>query len=518
MSSPQRRLLAMCCSTLLLASSFGQTPLGTAFTYQGQLKVGGGSADGSYDLRFTLYDAASLGNVVAGPICSDNVSVSDGLFTATLDFGSAAFDGHALWLEVGVRADADAGNCGAGAYNTLSPRQALSATPYALGLRLPFDGSASLSNGPAMRVTNTADSPVFVSYGIWGQSEARFGRGIYGRASHATSGIGVFGQADGQFGYAGYFVGPQNFFDGSVGIGTNSFDLAKLAVQGDSAVPYAIVATGSETGLLAEGLTGIVGQATTPSGFGGVFKGSDPSGNGSGQALRVYGSAQFDETVNIGGNSSASIAKRLQVENGTDVQLGGGGYVVVGDTQGANIAIDNNEIVARNHGATSTLFLNNDGGNVSLISNGIGNVGIGTSSPAQKLHVNGSIQASCGVLSCSDERFKTHIEPLSGALTTVQKLRPVSFDWRVADFPERNFRAGRDSGFIAQEVESAAPELVQKGADGFYSLEYSKLTPLLTAAIQELQATVNRQRTQVEALQSELATLRARFDAMEARQ
>jgi hypothetical protein len=38
-------------------------PLGTAFTYQGQLTDGGSAANGTYDLRFILYD----GSVVTTP-------------------------------------------------------------------------------------------------------------------------------------------------------------------------------------------------------------------------------------------------------------------------------------------------------------------------------------------------------------------------------------------------------------------------------------------------------------------
>ena len=45
-----------------LAAMFAGTvvagPLGTAFTYQGQLQDGGSPAQGTYAFRFALYDAA----------------------------------------------------------------------------------------------------------------------------------------------------------------------------------------------------------------------------------------------------------------------------------------------------------------------------------------------------------------------------------------------------------------------------------------------------------------------------
>jgi hypothetical protein len=37
-------------------------PSGTAFTYQGKLTEGGNVATGSYDLKFSLYDALSSGS------------------------------------------------------------------------------------------------------------------------------------------------------------------------------------------------------------------------------------------------------------------------------------------------------------------------------------------------------------------------------------------------------------------------------------------------------------------------
>ncbi len=60
--------------------------VGTAFTYQGQLKDAGSPANGQYDMRFTLFD--DLGVLVAGPICVDNVECVDGLFTVQIDFGA----------------------------------------------------------------------------------------------------------------------------------------------------------------------------------------------------------------------------------------------------------------------------------------------------------------------------------------------------------------------------------------------------------------------------------------------
>lgn len=105
-------------------------PLGVAFTYQGRLDDDGTPANGTYDLRFRVYDAAQNGNPVGVLLSRNDLVVADGLFTTDLNFGSDVFTGDARWLEISVRP----GNSG-GAYTPLTPRQEITAVPYALGLR-----------------------------------------------------------------------------------------------------------------------------------------------------------------------------------------------------------------------------------------------------------------------------------------------------------------------------------------------------------------------------------------------
>ena len=101
--------------------------LGTAITYQGRLNDSGLPANAAYDFQFSLHNAESGGAQVGSPVLKNDVPVSDGYFTVLLDFGAGAFMNEARWLEVGVRPGASAG-----AYTVLSPRQALTAAPFAL--------------------------------------------------------------------------------------------------------------------------------------------------------------------------------------------------------------------------------------------------------------------------------------------------------------------------------------------------------------------------------------------------
>ncbi len=101
--------------------------LGTAFTYQGYLNDGASPAEGSYDFRFILYDAEIGGAQVGSTVALEDQPVSGGYFTVQLNFGAGSFGNKALWLEVAVRPGASSG-----AYSVLSPRQALTPSPFAL--------------------------------------------------------------------------------------------------------------------------------------------------------------------------------------------------------------------------------------------------------------------------------------------------------------------------------------------------------------------------------------------------
>lgn len=135
----------------LQPSAFGQ---GTAFTYQGRLTDASGLAKGTYDLRFSAWDAASGPAQVGGSVTNAATAVSNGLFTVTLDFGAGVFTGAQRWLEIGVRTN------GGGSFSTLTPRQPVTSTPYAV-LAANAATAASVASGavgPAALQPGAVDS------------------------------------------------------------------------------------------------------------------------------------------------------------------------------------------------------------------------------------------------------------------------------------------------------------------------------------------------------------------------
>ena len=119
--------------------------------------------------------------------------------------------------------------------------------------------------------------------------------------------------------------------------------------------------------------------------------------------------------------------------------------------------------------------------------------------------VNGDFYAN-SVNTTSDARLKTNItEVKQSSLEKIQELRPVQFTWNpIEDFHISDTTSTRKTylsedldykrlhyGFLAQEVQKLYPELVQEDGDGYLSINYIELIPILVQAVQELSAEVN---------------------------
>ena len=237
--------------------------IGTAFTYQGNLENGSGPVTDTCDFRFGLWDAAAGGNQQGvSPQTKIGVGVTAGVFTVSdLDFGAGAIDGAARWLEIEVQCPPDVG------FTLLLPRVELTPAPHAIraskgvgppnalevdtatgkvgiGTDAPFfplHVSAASISGPAVYGEHTAGSGP--TEGGRFASLSTDGRGVFGWAT-ANGGAtrGVYGKTSSSDGYAGYFEGGKNYFEGNVGIGTSN-PLNMLHVFGDQTL-----GTGQATG------------------------------------------------------------------------------------------------------------------------------------------------------------------------------------------------------------------------------------------------------------------------------
>jgi hypothetical protein len=217
---------------------------GTAFTYQGRLNDGANPANGSYDLRFALFDALTIGNQLASPITNSPVNVSNGLFTVTLDFGNQ-FPGPDRWLEIGVRTNEG------GAFTSLNPRQPLTPAPYAI-----YSSSAAT-------LATTNSQPLNLT--INGTNVLRI-ESVYD-STYSSSTVNSVG------GYSGNVI--SNGFVGSfIGGGGNSFEpnrvggdyASVLGGLGNTASGFASTAIGYNT-TASGNFSTTMGYGATASGF-----------------------------------------------------------------------------------------------------------------------------------------------------------------------------------------------------------------------------------------------------------
>ncbi len=151
-----------------------------------------------------------------------------------------------------------------------------------------------------------------------------------------------------------------------------------------------------------------------------------------------------------------------------------------------------------------------------------GNVGVGTTTPTQKLHVVGNLRVQgatdctlgngSGATNCtSDQRLKDNINPIPNALDKIQRIKGVEFVWN-----ERSLSPGQESiGVIAQDIQEVFPTAVIENDEGYLSVDYAVLVaPLIEgtkelARIQEMfEVMHNGLKAQVESNSREIASLR----------
>lgn len=174
---------------------------------------------------------------------------------------------------------------------------------------------------------------------------------------------------------------------------------------------------------------------------------------------------------------------------------------------------------ALNGSAKAWTDLNGATNNWELVYNGTaitvtpsGSVGIGSSSPSQKLDVNGTIHASNlngGATSLStdasgniirtpsDARLKCNIQSIDNPLGKVMQLHGVSYNFIDAE----RFGSQRQLGFLAQDLEQVVPETVSSGGE-YKSVNYQEVTALLAEAIKEQQKIIDQLKERIAVLEA----------------
>ncbi len=263
-----------------------QTLVGTGFTYQGQLKNTNRLVSGSCDFQFSLWDASSDGAQIGATQTIPGVSVSDGLFTVQLngagEFGANAFTGSGRWVEVAVKCASDP------AFTTLTPRQPLTPTPYALAI-------------PGLRTEQNATSP-----------------NIIGGAEGNTVTSGVVGASLNGGGSDGFLQSITDDY-GTIGGGYGN-----TAGDSSGATTDAIAATVSG----GEGNSATGSYATIPGGLGNSAAAFSMAAGRRAKAVNT-GAFVWADSTNADFSSTADNQFAIRAANGMFIANDAGGFKVV---------------------------------------------------------------------------------------------------------------------------------------------------------------------------------------------
>jgi hypothetical protein len=519
--------LAAVMGALIVGAASVEAQSSTMFTYQGRLESAGASVSGTADLKFRLYSQSAGGASIGAEIVKNNVAVSRGVFSTDLDFGDTAFlPGAARWLEIDVRSPA-----GAGSFTTLSTRVSVNPTPLAQGIA----GATITRAGAASVDQNQYDgrfngilplrldlTPVWQSFTA-GRSGTLTQVDLYGYG--LVSGVGdkpLTVRLRAGVGASGALLGT-----GTAMVRQGQGVLIPVALSGVSVVAgetYTIDPTGPI--LIMGANSDIPGAQANSTDHRLAFRTYvAPEATINLKALRsgLADTARSVDWSNIG-NVPANVlaaywqtapngityANRVGIGTstpGTSLHVKGDGGVLnlEGQThayvqfypQGTGVGrrayigipgAGSNGFTVANEASGGTLAL--FGTNVQIIGNFINN---------------------------SDARDKHNVRDIDDALSLVERLRGVRFEWNEIDglpLPK-----GEQVGFLAQEVKRVAPELVATGSNGHMGVSYVSIVPLLTEAIKQqkarFDAEITKRDADAAAKQREIDELKARLERLE---
>lgn len=137
-------------------------------------------------------------------------------------------------------------------------------------------------------------------------------------------------------------------------------------------------------------------------------------------------------------------------------------------------------------------------------------------------YFNGAVYA-VSYNSVSDRKFKSNITSIQNSLQQLMKLKPSTYEFKTTEYPNMQLPKGKQMGLIADEVKQVFPELVSAAVkpaqydkerkliskeEKYESVNYIGLFPVLIAAIQQQQQTID-------AVKAENQELRSRLGAIE---
>jgi hypothetical protein len=416
--SPLQLLTVSLAFVLCLFASSAAHAQGAAFTYQGRLTDSGNPVTGVYDMQFKLFDTATVGAGTqhGATITNSSVQVTNGGFSVELDFGLAVFDGSARFLEIALR---PAGS--ADPYTVLSPRQPLTATPYALH---------SATADTALNATQLGGQPAsgFIQNTTMQQPDTSFNIGGNGMVGGTLTGGVLNAATQYQIGGLRMLAANGPFNNGFTILAASNTFLSENA--GIMTMPSATLS--SPSGKLNTFVGANAGKANTDGGVNSFFGAEAGLANTSGLQNSFFGVAAGRSNTTASNNSFFGVDAGLSNSTGSDnaffgAEAGRNNATGIGNTLigvwaglGSNDFRNATAIGYRAHvDQSNSLVLGSISGvnSCEAITNcGSVNVGIGTIRPATRLDV---------VSAASQIRFGDTMADNGGYLTSTETSQAI---------------------------------------------------------------------------------------------
>jgi hemoglobin-like flavoprotein len=498
---------------IFAVSSFAQT---TAFTYQGKLNDGALAANGPYLLEFKLFDTQLVGaGAQVGATISDvSATVVNGVFTVQLDFGANSFDGADRFLEISVRRNAGE------SYVTLAPRQPLSSVPYAIKSKSAETAVTATNATNATSAANADTLDGIDSTGFVPANTTLFIRNQTGQQSSSNFNVSGTGTANilnatTQFNLNGTRIlsapGTANLFVGKFTGNSSTTGNGNSFVGTNTGNSLTTGTYNSFVGVL----TGFNNTTGNQNSFVGAYAGFN---NSAGDQNSFFGAeAGSNNTIgaensfvgtdagynNSTGNQNSFLGNRAGFGNTTGFSNSfvgvfagydnttGSRNTIIGysaDVGASNLsyatAIGAEAVVS----TSNTIALGRISGADRVIAYGLLQVNTLGAAGSISLCRNASNQIS----TCSSSlRYKTNINPFNSGLSIINRLKPITFDWKDGGM--------KDLGLGAEDVAAVDENLVIRNEKGeVEGVKYDRLGVVLINAVKQQQSQIEAQQKLLE--------------------
>jgi len=501
--------------TIALASNVLASQI---INYQGQLSNSDGDpvATGDYQITFTIYNGGGVSLWTSG---EQTVAISDGLLNYNLGSNviipESVFENSSLYLGIKIGDDPE-----------ISPKTLLTSAPRAaVAYNLSGGRIETNDNGIVLKKTNgdsamvflagfdshvirvlppepcTPPDPCLPAIELYANNENRVD--VYYPGEEADAGIVQMVASPTVGGFISIHA-AEPLLGEKVRLGGSIMDTGFVRLYGGGhATEYPLV------------------EILAQSNEGGKISFFDPE-NIDNRKLLTMGSSPTEGTSIVGFNPQPEPPGMVSLEILTGGAKGPGGRIAVYNTDSVRTSLEGGILELRdpttsdNPNAIMEINSSYSQFNMFGVSPAAGEppaitmmvdddsakVGIGTSDPAEALHVIGNITCTGEMYIFTTTKLKQNINPIQNALDKVMGLNGVYYNYRYNQYPELKLPETDQVGLLAEDVEKVLPEIVHEDGDGNKLVAYIKLTPLLIEAIKEQQETINKLQDRIEKLEN----------------